>query len=677
MRPKKNIIFLAALLCIFPPLSAVNSNFSVKAIKTATPPVIDGKLAEKIWEEAPLLSDYTQFEPHKGDPASVKTVVRILYDEKYIYFGFTCYDPEPDKIVLGTRRDGLMMGVDSACVTMDTFFDKRTAYYFRTNPLGVQHDGRVSENGRVADLTWDGTWESAGAMIPEGWSAEMAIPLSTVKYKPGNNQTWGLQSSRYFPRNIEKSFWSGPLEDYRKMDGHGTLTGLDLKGSGHRLEVIPHVISQLQEGEKTDLEVGLDARYDFTPSISGHLTLNPDFATVEADQERVNLTRFELNMPEKRNFFLEGNDIYQQRIRLFYSRRIADICGGAKVYGKVGGNEIVLLTAQTKESENGGNSANFTVFRFKRDVMKNSTVGLLAANKLVNGKNQGTVGLDTSLFFTKTFKFTGQLALSYGDGNKSDLAFFLRPSYDSSTFHIHCRYNYLGMYFGDNANAVGFIRDDNRHELDSAISKIFWLKSWGLDRITYSSNYNIYWGMDKVLRSWDVYQSLTFDLQNKFSLKVLNDQEYKLYEKEFRNYSTLLELGYNTREWQSVKASYQFGKNYDLDFSLIGGSVRQKITQGLSAEYSLTKLYLSPDPENESTWIHALWATQYFTKDLFLKLFFQTNSAIEKQNIQVVFSYRFQPPFGLIQLAYQKGTARFGEKGNQGHTLFIKFSYVF
>ena len=135
MRPKKYIIFLAALLCIFPPLSAANSNFSVKAIKTATPPVIDGKLAEKIWEEAPQLSDYTQFEPHKGDPASVKTVVRILYDEKYIYFGFTCYDPEPDKIVLGTRRDGLMMGVDSACVTMDTFFDKRTAYYFRTNPL--------------------------------------------------------------------------------------------------------------------------------------------------------------------------------------------------------------------------------------------------------------------------------------------------------------------------------------------------------------------------------------------------------------------------------------------------------------------------------------------------------------------------------------------------------------
>jgi len=673
---RKYIFFLAGIFFLASFVPGQGKEFKSSAKKTDIPPEIDGILDEKVWENAPFITDFIQFEPIKGEPASVKTVVKILYDEKYIYFGYLCYDPEPEKIVLGTSRDGLQMGVDSVCVTLDTFHDKRSGYYFRTNPLGVQHDGRVSENGRVADTNWDGIWESAGAMIEEGWSAEVAIPFSTVKFRPAQNQTWGLQSSRYFPRNLEKSFWTGPLDDYRKIDINGILTSLDLEGSS-KLEVIPHVLTQVQENEKTGIEVGLDARYDFSPSFSGHLTLNPDFATVEADQEQINFSRFELNLKEKRNFFLEDNEIYQQRIRLFYSRRIADIYGGAKLYGKAGQYEMSALTAQTKEEDEESQSANFSVFRIKRNIMKSSTLGFLVANKLANGKNQGSFGLDTSLFFSNTLKFTGQLAMSYGDGKKGDLAFFLRPSYDSSTFHAHLRYTYLGEYFGDNANAVGFIRDDNRHEFDSAITKTFWLKKWYLDRIIYNSNYNIFWGMDKILRSWDVFQTLTFDLQNKLSLKLFHDQEYKLYEKEFRNHHSTLELGYNKREWQSASLSYEFGRNFDLDFLLLRAQLRRKITQNLSIEYSMSKVSFTPDLQDQSTWIHSLRATQYFTKDLYLKLFFQSNSVIDKRNIQVVLVYRFQPPFGLFQVAYQKGTARFGEKGEQGHTLFVKLAYVF
>ncbi len=285
--------------------------------------------------------------------------------------------------------------------------------------------------------------------------------------------------------------------------------------------------------------------------------------------------------------------------------------------------------------------------------------------------------MDALHYFTDTFNFTGQFAISYRDGSSSDLAFFLRPSYDSRTFHTHLRYTHLGKYFGDNANAVGFIRDDNRHEFDSAVKKIFWLRKWGLDRIEYNSNYNIYWGMDKTLRSWDVWQSLTLDLQNKLRFKFRHQQEYKLFEKKFRNHNSSVDIGYNTREWQSVSISYQNGRNFDSDFTLIAGKLRQYLSRNLSLEYTLTNLSLSPDPENESTWIHVIVANQYFTKDLFLKLFYQINSVIDKRNIQVVFVYRFQPPFGLFQLAYQKGTAEFGEKGVQGHTLFLKLAFVF
>jgi len=674
---KKFFLWWCCILVGSAILSGQDNHFTRVAIKTATAPTIDGLLNEEVWNDAPVLSDFIQFEPHKGEPASVKTIVKTLYDAKHIYFAFLCYDPEPEKIVLGTQRDGLTMGVDSVCVTLDTFFDQRTSYYFRTNPLGVQHDGRVSENGRIADLHWDGIWLSAGARTAEGWSAEIAIPLSTVKHNPGKQQTWGIQSSRYFPRNIEKSFWTGPLEDYRKMDGNGTLTGLDLSGSKKKIQVIPHILTRTQEAKHTELEAGLDARYDFNSSFSGHITFNPDFATVEADLEQINLTRFELNLPEKRNFFLEGNDIYQQRIRLFYSRRIADIYGGAKLYGKLGGNEVAFLTAQTNEENGLSGSANFSVFRLKRDILRSSTIGFLAANKLVQGKNQGTAGIDTSLYFSSTFKFTGQLAVSYADNKQSDLAFFLRPSYDSSTAHFHLRYTYLGRHFGDNANAVGFIRDDDRHEFDSAFKKIFWLSNRWLERIEYNSNYNIYWGMNKILRSWDIFQVLTFDLQNKISIKTRYNREYKLYEKGFHNHSLRFDLGYNTREWQSAGLNYEWGKNYDSDFTLAGGKFRQKLTRDLALEYVLSRLILKPDPDKLSTWIHSLRLTNYFTKDLFVKIFYQTNSAIDKHNMQLVFAYRYQPPFGLLQLAYQKGTARFGEKGEQGHTLFLKMSYVF
>ncbi|MBU4202532.1 MAG: hypothetical protein KKD59_00995, partial [Acidobacteria bacterium] len=136
-------------------------------------------------------------------------------------------------------------------------------------------------------------------------------------------------------------------------------------------------------------------------------------------------------------------------------------------------------------------------------------------------------------------------------------------------------------------------------------------------------------------------------------------------------------LGYNTREWQSASVTYSFGHNFESDFYLVEGRVNYKISPTLSLSYGLIRLHLNPDPENEGTWIHVIRATQYFTNDLFFKLFYQINSIIDKKNIQLLFVYRFQPPFGMIQLAYQKGTARFGERGTQGDTLFLKLSFMF
>jgi hypothetical protein len=676
---RQRVLFLVLFASSFLVFSGQQENREAAALQAKEPIILDGILAEAAWERAQSLSDFIQFQPDKGRPAALRTISKVLYDENFIYVGFLCYDPEPERIVArSAKRDSDLKMDDSVAVFLDTFHDKRNCYYFMTNLLGTQFDGRIAENGLTTDLTWDGIWKSAGQKTEFGWSAELAVDLSCLKYEPGQKKVWGLNLGRMVPRLLEYSFWPGPLESPYKVSQYGALTGLDLKKAQKRLQVIPHLISKLEEGKNSELEAGVDARYAFSQAVSGNLTINPDFATVEADQEQVNLTRFELSLREKRNFFLEGSEIYSQRITLFYSRRIGDIHGALKLYGKSGSLEFSALSAQTKNDEIlDESSANFSVLRLKQDVMKSSTIGFLAANKLADGKNRGTVGIDTSLYFSDTFKFTGQLAVSYGDYDHGNIAFFLRPSYDSATFHFHVRYTQLGEYFGDNANHVGFIRDDNRHELDSALEKTFWLKKGPLERIQYDSNYNIYWGMNGTLRSWQVDESIGFDFKNKFTLELDYTEEYKLFEKDFRNRQTELSLGYNMREWQQAQVSYSFGRNFDLDFQLIAGGLNYKITKDLSLEYALERLSFNPDPEKESTWIHVLRATQYFSPDLFLKVFYQVHTAIDKENIQVLFVYRFQPPFGLIQLAYQKGTARFGIKGTQGNALFLKIAYLF
>jgi len=676
---RKYILILSASVLLASSFAAGQAAREATAGKAEGAIKIDGVLDEADWGRAPILSDFVQFQPERGAPSAVRTVVRILYDATAVYFGFENTDPEMDKIAARlSKRDSDLKEDDSVAIFLDTYADRRACYYFMTNLLGTQSDGRITDNGLTTNSTWDGIWKSAARKTETGWTAEIAIELASLKYRPGREISWGLGLARIFPRRLETSCWQGLVDSPDKVSQFGRLSGLDLERASKRLQVIPHVVGKLEDWKTAGLEAGLDARYAFTQSVSGNLTLNPDFATVEADQEQINLTRFELSLPEKRNFFLEGSEIYSQRIKLFYSRRIGDIYGGAKIYGKAGGFEFSGLTAQAKpDAELGTDSANFSVFRLKKDIFKDSFVGFLAANRLVGGRNTGAAGLDTSVNFSNAFHFTGQLALSYGDAKGSNVAFFLRPSIDTATFHFHVRYTQLGETFGDNANAVGFVKDDNRRELDSALEKTFWLKRGFLERIKYDSNYNIYWGLEGTLRSWQIDQGLSFDLKNKLSLEADYTEEYKLFEQEFRNRETEFTLGYNTREWQSASVAYAFGRNFGRGFDLVKGTVNYRLVKDLSLEYGLTRLVFNPDPEGDSTWIHSLRTTYNFTNDLFLKLYYQVNSSIDKMSVQALFVWRFQPPFGLIQFAYQRGSTVFGVAGERTDTLFMKIAYMF
>ncbi len=648
--------------------------FEIKAVQAAKPPVIDGSIGEEEWRGAGVAAQFIQFEPRRGEPSAVRTEALVLYDNGHLYVAFRAWDPEPLTAQL-TQRDADLFSDDSVIVLLDSYGDRQTAYYFQTNVLGTQADGRIADDGRSSDGNWDAPWQSAARRTEFGWTAEFAIPLTSIKYAAGENRRWGINFGRSRRRTLEFATWAGPLDNQARVSQAGSLVGLTVAPPARRHQIIPYGLSRVQEGASPDWQAGIDARYAVTPQTAIYGTLNPDFATIEADQEQINLTRFEVSLKEKRQFFLEGQELFGQRIRTFYSRRVADIIGGGKLLGKQGPWTMAFLSVESDPIAGAGRT-NYTVGRLQRDVFGRSAVAVTMANRNLAGVNEGSVSADTNLLFGKTFNFTGQVVKSWGLFSQGTEAFYVRPSYDSPTGHFHVRYTHLGEHLKENANAIGFIQDDDRREIDSAVEKTWWVKSGAFERVGYGSNYNIYWSQKGLLRSWEVDESIDVQLRNRWSTDAHYTEEFKRFEKDFRNRQLGFGVGYNTRAYQSVHGGFEFGRNFDSDYRLWTASAKRKVTDALSAEYELQRLTLDPDPANESTWIHVVRANQFFTKDLYLRLFFQTNSAIDRRNVQAVFVWRYRPPFGSFQIAYQRGTAAFGQRSGQGNTLFVKMTTV-
>lgn len=714
---KRILLPLLYFLFLSIPILGQERQEETLAIKTDETIIVDGLLNESIWEKAPDAYTFIQLRPDRMDPKKIKTSVKILYDYNYVYFGFLCYDTEPDKIEPGTIKiDGDLRDTDSIYILIDTLFDTKNFYYFATNYIGTKSDGTIPKGGRIVNYNWNGSWQSFSQKTDFGWSTEVVIDLSSIFDKPVENKTFGLSLVRVVPRLEISIFQPNPLESAFKPYELGRLKVLNLFDVAEQLElekraaeqlepgkkakITPYVITKLDADKKFKPSAGIEALYAFSPQISGQLAIIPEFATVEPDHELVNLTPFELYQPERRSFFQENSDIYQQPFGLFYSKRIGDIYGGVKLNGKFGATEFSLVSAQTKKDEDlNVDSANFSVLSFKKkNILNILTIGLTAANKNIGKENFGTAGIEADLKFTDKFRLSGQFALSYGDYGNNNTAFYIGPSYDSRNFHFHFHYKQIDEYFGDNANYVGFIPDDNRRELDSAINKTFSFRSGILDRIRYRSNYNIYWGMDGTMRSWQIDEGLYFDTKNKFTLSVLHTMEYKLNEymlepklfyehdrggwvklhtKDFRNYQIRFNSSYYDGERKQFSLFISSGRNYGSLFSMFGISKKVEISKNIFSEYDFYRIRYLTDSLYNSTYIHVVRLTIKMSENISWKVFFQSNTGIDKSNIQVVGTYAFKPPFGTLQLIYQKGSPEFGVIGTEGQKIFLKLGYVF
>ena len=256
-------------------------------------------------------------------------------------------------------------------------------------------------------------------------------------------------------------------------------------------------------------------------------------------------------------------------------------------------------------------------------------------------------------------------------------AWFIRPAYDSNTTHFHVRYTNLDRDIKDDFNAVGFLRDDDRKEWDTNFKRTFWLDTGAVEKVEAKVNYNRFSSQRDVLRAWELDAEVEVVFRSKWEVEIEYIDEFQLFEKEFANQRIETEVGWNGRNGRSFSGFVGTGTNFDSDLTLYGAEAEWAVGDRFRLAYSVTRLELDPDPEGDTGWIHVFETVYSFNTDNFIKLFAQTNSSIDKVNVQAVWVWRFLPPFGSLQVAYQTGTSELGLVSEQGDTLFTKFAWVF
>lgn len=431
---------------------------TMRAVRAARPPVIDGHVEDVEWAGADSATEFVQQLPATGALAKYRTVVRVLYDADHIYVGAVNYDPRPGlAITAGLQHDFVSSNSDAFAVTLDTYLDRRNSFLFIVNPRGAVRDEQTFNDSRTIVEAWEGIIDVQTALVrtPAGdsaWTVEMAIPLRTLRFDGRRpTQDWGLNFLRRVRRVNESSYWA-PLErQYRlhRMSQAGTLTGLDGLRQGRNLQIKPYAVASSATGAQvlpsvkgSGADAGLDLKYGVTPALTLDLTYNTDFSQVEVDQEQVNLTRFSRFFPERRDFFIENagvftfGDVEERNYRtgaslrdftLFNSRRIGiapdgravPIVGGARISGRVGGWDVGLLDMHTRDAE-AVPGEQFAVARARRNLFGTSDVGVLASSRSGGDTYNRSYGVDANLRPLTNLIVNSYVAASDAPGDTSD-----------------------------------------------------------------------------------------------------------------------------------------------------------------------------------------------------------------------------------------------------------------
>jgi hypothetical protein len=554
-------IVLALVVLAAPPLVARAQNSAsdsalgraprvATALAVPAAPVIDGRLTEEVWRDAEELTGFLQRELHEGEPITERTEVRILTDGEALYVGAWLYDREPAGIVPGEKvRDVTLTNSDYVGVILDTYLDRQNGFVFATTPVGVEYDGQVIKEGEGGGITqsgqtraqsgsmggfnlnWDGSWTVATSVDSLGWYAEFRIPFSTLRYGGGATQSWGLNVVRAIRRKNEEAFWSFIPRQFNlmRLSRAGTLQGIRVPG--RRVATLtPYVLGGVQRNYLTDAETrhpsefGADVKYGVTPSLTLDLTYNTDFAQVEVDEQRTNLTRFPLFFPEKRPFFLENAGIFSagtpQAVELFFSRRIGidtlgnpvPIRGGGRITGRVAGLTVGALQIFTDRAGSVQPATSYSVARLTRELSTRSRVGVIAVQRMATHESRDrnrTYGVDGRIGIGDAWTIDWWGAKTQTPGlTGNDFGYSARANYQTLAWNNTVRFVQVGDEFRPD---VGFLnRAGGYRYYDVGFMRIVlkpewtWLKQWNPH-----ANYRAYYGLDGYYQSGQVHIDLT------------------------------------------------------------------------------------------------------------------------------------------------------------------------
>ena len=690
-------------------------------------PVVDGNvLDDPAWRGVEPITGFKQIQPNAGQPATQKTEVFVGFTKTALHIAVVAYDDEPLEIIsTDSRRDSSLDDTDSFRVIIDGLLDRQNGYVFGTNPAGIEFDGQVSREGAGQfipggadglNLNWDAPWTVKTAVSDIGWSAEMEIPFTSLRYGTGDDQVWGFNFERSIRRNNEIAFWA-PLSQERnlyRVSEAGSIEGIGAPPQ-RNLQITPYVLGKSQSGgelanSESDQEVGLDLKYSITPSLTLDATLNTDFAQVEVDDQQVNLDRFSLFFPEKRPFFLENAGQFTvgnpREVELFFSRRIGiedgtqtPIDGGLRLSGKLGATTNVGLLYMGSESVEGIASQNkYMVARVNQELANRSSVGFLFVDRdgdgslLDNGdddQNQ-TYAVDGRWGIGDNLLLQGWAAKTETPGlTGKDDAFAIKGDYNNADWSAGLGYTEVGDDFNPE---VGFLSRSGYRKFDGRILRRIRPQNMGtLFEIRPHISYRGFWDFDgfqetgfiHVDSHWEFLSGREIHTGVNFTTEGV---------KEPFDIVDGVTIQPGTYDHTELMLQFLGDQSAPLNFSLrsvIGGrfggdrislspTIRYRIGEKFSSElaYNYNDLDL-PVPGGDFTAnLMRLRLSYSFTPKILLQLLAQYNELDDQVSTNLRFSWLQSANTGLYIVYNEIDERGLGALPN-GREFIIKFSHIF
>lgn len=697
------------------------------AMPTPDPIRLDGLLEEAVWKDTPATGGFIQAEPREGDPSSEKTEVWVAFDAENLYIAAYLHESDPSGIVVNDiRKDFDDQTQDVFSVILDTFADHRNGYVFMTNPEGARGDRQVANEGREINTSWDAIWSVETLRVEDGWTLEMAIPFRALRFDAHGSGVWGINFSRNIRRKNETAYWAPIPRSYNLMrlslagDLHGLPTGV----RGRDLRVKPFGLAGTVretggESFENRAEVGVDLKYGLTRSLILDVTANPDFAQVEADEQKVNLTQFSLFFEEKREFFLENSGLFyvgdaarNNRIRLtptpdedlllFFSRRIGlneqgqpvPIKGGLRLTGQMAGLEVGGIAMRTDDlGEDPG--SDYAVLRLRKNVLSASDVGAIFMMRRGVGEGQDynrVYGIDSNIRFPGEVDWSTYLIRTDSPGVTSgQYAFRTSLNREGNFFHGKIGLMQLGDRFRDD---LGFYRRTGTRKwfTDAGIRpRPAWFRNMAGREIHPHLTWTYYENFDGRMEAKKLHTAVSFFFGSGAWIEGSTNPVFERIEDPFTidgRVDPIPPGGYHWNEWM-LRGSTDPSRKISLNATGIVGGLwsgtqktiqatftakpTYKIEASVGLQRTAADLELPPEEFVKTFWTGK--ASYSFTRNMFVDALVQYNPATDQYNSNVRFNF-IHHPLSDLYVVWNEQRFFTGEDVNPGRSLTVKVTQM-